>query len=108
MTNTKEFARKAAEKNGWVLQPDKDFLKSILAGLDATRKKHGYFLCPCREGWGEKDQDRDIICPCRYAHIDIEQYGQCYCGLFLSEEKASSGEAPVSIPDSRPEELYPD
>ena len=108
MISTEEFARRAAAKYGWVVQPDKGFLKKVIAGLDATNEAHGYYLCPCREGWGEREKDKDIICPCRYARADVEEFGQCYCGLFVSEEKAESGEAPEAIPDSRPDELYPD
>ena len=108
MINAEEFARKAAEKNGWALNPDGDFLAAVAKGLEASREAHGYFLCPCREGWGMRDRDRGIICPCDYAGDDIEEYGHCYCGLFFSEERAKSGEAAGSIPDRRPDELYPD
>jgi ferredoxin-thioredoxin reductase catalytic chain len=108
MPDAKEFAKRAAKKNGWILQPDAGFLKTVTAGLDETRRIHGYFLCPCREGWGEREKDRDIICPCDYAGADIEEYGQCFCGLFLSAEKARSGNAAEAIPDRRPEDLYPD
>jgi len=102
------FARKAAERNGWILQPGTDFLQTVLGGLEKTREAHGYYLCPCREGWGDIKRDRDIVCPCDYAGDDIAEYGQCYCGLFVSEEHAASGREPEAIPDRRPEELYPD
>ncbi len=103
-----EFARNAADRNGWSVQPDKAFLKTVLDGLVKTRETYGYYLCPCREGWNDRVKDRDITCPCEYASEDIDEFGHCYCGLFLSEEMAKSGQPPGAIPDRRPEELYPD
>ena len=107
-SKAEDFAAKTAAAKGWVLQTSAEFLNTVTDGLATNRERHGYYLCPCREGWGEKQKDRDIICPCEYAGPDIEEFGQCYCGLYISEEKACSGEAPTAIPDRRPEELYPD
>ena len=103
-----DFVHKAAKKNNWTLQPDKTFLQTVTDGLEKNRDSYGYYLCPCREGWGDREKDRDISCPCRYAKQDIEEYGHCYCGLFLSREAAASGKLPGAIPDRRPDELYPD
>lgn len=103
-----DFAKNAAEKNGWSVQPDPDFLKTVLDGLVKIRETYGYYLCPCREGWGDHIKDRDIICPCKYAEEDIREFGHCYCGLFLSAAEAKSGREPGAIPDRRPEALYPD
>lgn len=103
-----DFAKNAADRNGWSVQPNEVFLKTVLDGLVKTRKAYGYYLCPCREGWDNRFKDRDITCPCEYAAEDIAEYGHCYCGLFLSKEAAESGRDPDTIPDRRPEALYPD
>jgi ferredoxin-thioredoxin reductase catalytic subunit len=103
-----DFVRNAAGRNGWSVQPDEEFLNTVQLGLEKSRKMHGYYLCPCREGWGNRIKDRDITCPCEYAAQDIAEYGNCYCGLFVSEQMAASGLPPAAIPDRRPEELYPD
>jgi ferredoxin-thioredoxin reductase catalytic subunit len=108
INDIKDFAKNAAERNGWSVQPNETFLKTVLDGLIKTREAYGYYLCPCREGWGNRFKDRDITCPCEYAGEDIAEFGHCYCGLFLSAEAAESGREPEAIPDRRPESLYPD
>ena len=105
---TREFAEKVCENRGWKLNTDSEFLETVLQGLDTNRSKYGYYLCPCREGWGIRDKDRDIICPCEYAQEDIDEAGHCYCGLFLSEEFAESGNRVWAIPERRPDEFFPD
>ncbi len=107
LENVKKFAANAAEKNGWVLNPDPDFLESVVEGLYNTYLEFGYMLCPCREGWGERERDRDVICPCHYAAADVAEFGHCYCGLYVSEKFIEAGGEPGSIPERRPEELMP-
>ncbi len=108
MDDISTFAENTAERYGWSVQPDKAFLNTVLTGLVKTRKAYGYYLCPCREGWGDRKKDRDIICPCEYAEEDIAESGHCYCGLFLSHKAAEEKKEVGAIPDRRPEELYPD
>ena len=108
VNDVEEFIKKSADRNGWALQPDKTFLNTVTEGLVKTLETYGYYLCPCREGWGNRFKDRDITCPCDYAEADFKESGQCYCGLFLSKEAAAAGKTPEAIPDRRPEEKYPD
>ena len=104
----KQFAQKAAGKHGWEVQPDQDFLNAVLDGLLSNLQRLGYYQCPCRYSWDDRVKDRDIICPCSYAAEDIAEYGHCFCALFLSPEFIASGKEPGSIPERRPEELYPE
>ena len=104
---TLKFAENAASRNGWVLNPDRDFLDSVVDGLFGNYEQFGYLLCPCRESWEDREKDRDVICPCSYAADDIDEYGHCYCGLYMSEKFAGSGEYPGSIPERRNPELIP-
>jgi len=108
INDIEDFIQKSADKNGWAVQPDREFLQTVRDGLNQTLASYGYYLCPCREGWGNRFKDRDITCPCDYAEDDIKESGHCYCGLFLSREAAVSGKKPQAIPDRRPENKYPD
>ncbi len=96
------FVGRVAARNGWQLNPDTEHLASVIEGLAANRDRHGYYLCPCREGAGTFSADHDITCPCPYAALDIAEHGHCYCGLFLSDRFGQSGAAVEPIPERRP------
>lgn len=99
---TRQFIEHAARHNGWEPNPDESFREIIAEGLTTNANRHGYYLCPCRDGDGDRKADRDIVCPCIYARADIEEYGQCFCGLFLSSEKARETPPVVEqIPERR-------
>jgi ferredoxin-thioredoxin reductase catalytic subunit len=100
--DTRTFAEMVAKKQGWELHPDPSFLEMLLEGLTINFNRHGYYSCPCRDADGKKELDADIICPCDYCVPDQEEYGHCYCGLYLTREFAASGEMPRSIPERRP------
>jgi ferredoxin-thioredoxin reductase catalytic chain len=100
------FVRQVAEKQGWALSPDKPFLEHIKQGLMTTHNREGYFLCPCRDGSGLREEDEDIVCPCIYNVPDQKEYGHCFCGLFFDPEYLKNGGEFKQIPDRRPEELY--
>jgi ferredoxin-thioredoxin reductase catalytic subunit len=97
-----EFARRVASHQGWRLNPEERFRGVLIQGLQANYNRYGYFLCPCRDGAGVREQDRDIICPCAYARPDIDEYGHCFCALYLSEAFLASGREAQSIPERRP------
>lgn len=99
------FVSKVSQKQGWVPNPDQEFRKKIEEGLATNYNRYGYFLCPCRDGDGERSADRDIICPCQYNLPDQKEFGHCYCGLFFSPEFIASGKNFESIPERRPPEL---
>ncbi|MFP4178655.1 MAG: ferredoxin-thioredoxin reductase catalytic domain-containing protein [Spirochaetaceae bacterium] len=101
------FIRNTARHNGWEIVKDSDFLGYLEEGFLLNFQRYGYLQCPCREGWGEREKDRDILCPCTYSDEDIKEYGHCFCGLFLSPGYAEKGEPPMSIPERRPEEYFP-
>jgi rubrerythrin len=46
----------------------------------------------------------DIICPCDYRAPDLEDYGACYCALYVSEEIARGDKEEPVVPDRRWEE----
>ena len=100
--DTRKFVEMVADKNGWKLTRDAEFLDSIIEGLNSNYNRHGYYCCPCRDGDGIKEEDKDIICPCDYCVPDQEEYGHCYCGLYLTQYFYDSGKETQGIPERRP------
>jgi ferredoxin-thioredoxin reductase catalytic chain len=94
--------KKDAESNGYHLGPDVDFTKELIRGLIANQERYGYMACPCRLASGKKDEDLDIVCPCDYRDPDLDDFGMCYCCLYVSEKVAKGEQKTRSIPDRRP------
>jgi ferredoxin-thioredoxin reductase catalytic chain len=92
---------KEAEAAGYHLNPDLEFTKDLIKGLITNEKRYGYWACPCRLATGEKSLDLDIVCPCDYRDLDLNQHGQCYCALYVSEEIAQGLKPTSSIPERR-------
>ena len=95
------FATMVAKKQGWVLNPDAEFTKDLVEGLNTNWNRYGYFLCPCRDSDGSREADAKVICPCAPARKDVEELGHCFCALYLDPAFAASGKEPRSIPDRR-------
>jgi ferredoxin-thioredoxin reductase catalytic subunit len=94
----------AAEKNYILNVVDKERVNLLIDGLFVNLNRYGYSSCPCRFSTGDYQKDKDIICPCVYMESDVEKYGACFCGLYVSKE-VNEGKLPfVSIPESRPRE----
>jgi ferredoxin-thioredoxin reductase catalytic subunit len=91
-----------AEEMGYHLNPDLDFTRNLVRGLLVNEGRYGYHSCPCRLASGDRDDDLDIICPCDYRDQDLNDYGACYCALYVSDE-VLSGERDLSpVPERRP------
>ncbi len=97
-----EQLQKEAEEGGYHLNPDRNFTLKLVAGLLTNEKRYGYHACPCRLALGEKNKDIDIICPCYYRDSDLEEYGACYCALYVSEDWINRKIPHGSIPERRP------
>jgi len=93
---------KYAESNGYHLNPDIEFTKSLVESLLINQDRYGYWACPCRLASGVREKDEDIICPCTYRDPDLKEYGSCFCALYVSEEIKKGEKKPKSIPDRRP------
>ncbi len=107
LSDVTDFLRAVTSKQSLILNPDTEQVNTVAQGLMENYNTLGYFCCPCREPWNDRKKDRDITCPCDYCQPDVEEFGQCFCGLFVSEEAASSGMELSSIPDRRDDERYP-
>ncbi len=93
---------KEAEAGGYHLNPDTEFTKELVWGLIMNDRRYGYWACPCRLADGEKDMDRDIICPCDYRDPDLNEYGACYCALYVDDAIKKGDKEPKPIPERRP------
>jgi ferredoxin-thioredoxin reductase catalytic chain len=91
-----------AEESGYLLNPDVEHTRELVRGLLINEKRYGYWACPCRLASGDKAEDLDIICPCDYRDQDIEEYGACYCGLYVSESVFEGEKGVEPIPERRP------
>ena len=92
-----------AEKTGYILNPDEEILEGIIEGLSVNEERLGYWSCPCRVASGNRVDDIDIICPCEYRDADLEEFGRCYCALYVTQEYIDAGMPTDPIPERRPE-----
>ena len=73
-----EMLRKVQEPKGYFFNREREKVFELLDGLLINRERYGYMSCPCRLASGNRDWDRDIICPCIYREEDLRAYGRCY------------------------------
>ena len=90
-----------ARTNGYYLIPDQELLEAFLEGLKVNEERYGYPVCPCRLASGNFEFDRDIICPCDYRDPDVQEYGACYCRLYVTKTVHESKDLPT-VPERRP------
>jgi ferredoxin-thioredoxin reductase catalytic subunit len=93
------------EQSGYRLNPDEAFLQDLANGLLTNTDRYGYQACPCRLADGTLEKDLDIICPCDYRDEDLNDFGTCYCALYVDEAVASGKKDVQPIPDRRKEAL---
>lgn len=99
-----ESLRRVQEPKGYYFNKDKERTFELLHGLLQNKERYGYMVCPCRLASGDREWDKDIICPCVYRIEDVEEYGSCYCNLYVSEEW-NEGRIPHGyVPERRPPE----
>ena len=99
LEQTERFASMVAAKQGWVLNPDSGFTRSLEEGLTVNWNRYGYYLCPCRDTLGSREADAAAICPCAPSHQDVAEHGHCLCALYFSPAFAASGAPARSIPE---------
>jgi len=94
--------KREAEAAGYHLNPDGEFTLGLVTSLLINEERYGYWACPCRLASGDKAQDLDIICPCDYRDADLNEWGACYCALYVSADIAAGQRQAHSIPERRP------
>ena len=101
-----EILKKVQEPKGYFFNNDRARVFDLLEALLLNKSRYGYMCCPCRLASGDKEKDRDIICPCVYRVADVEEFGSCYCNLYVSSEW-NEGKIPERyIPERRPADKY--
>ena len=85
-----ERLEKLALTVGWALCPDLGMRDMLMEGLEAREKAYGVPVCPCVYVPPEGIPLNNVVvyhcCPCNQAPDDIENTGQCHCGLFVKSK----------------------
>ncbi|MCX7823290.1 MAG: ferredoxin:thioredoxin reductase [Syntrophobacterales bacterium] len=89
------------ESKGYFFNKDREMVLQLLQGLLINKERYGYMSCPCRLATGDREKDKDIICPCLYREPDVKEYGSCYCGLYVSKEWNEELIPHVYVPERR-------
>ncbi len=99
-----EMLKKIQEPKGYFFNKDRELVDQLLEGLLATKERQGYMTCPCRLASGDKEADKDIMCPCDYREADVTEFGSCYCSLYVTQDW-NDGKTPHEyVPERRPPE----
>lgn len=99
-----ETLRKIQEAKGYFFNRDKERTFELLEALLTNKDRYGYMGCPCRLLSEDRKRDQDIICPCVYRAPDVEEYGSCYCNLYVSKEWNEDKIPHDYVPERRPPE----
>jgi len=97
-----EKLRSEAEGSGYHLNPDSEFTRELVHSLLVNQERYGYWACPCRLAAGDKAADLDVVCPCDYRDADLNEFGSCFCALYVAQEIVDGKKQAASIPERRP------
>jgi ferredoxin-thioredoxin reductase catalytic chain len=102
-----EQLKKVQEPKGYFFNTDKALVLDLLQALQTNKERYGYMACPCRLASGDRDNDKDILCPCDYRAPDVEEFGSCYCSLYVSSDWNEGKIEKQYIPERRsPEKMF--
>jgi len=96
--------KESQEAKGIYFNKDKDLVFELLESLILNKERYGYMACPCRLACGDREKDKDITCPCEYRAPDLEEFGACFCGLYISKALHNNEMESHYIPERRPPE----
>lgn len=102
-----DMLKKVQEPKGYYFNKDKERIFELLEALIVNKKRYGYMSCPCRLAAGDRELDKDIICPCAYRAPDVEDYGSCYCNLYVSKAWNEEKVPHAYVPERRPLDKLP-
>jgi len=100
-----ESLRKLQEPKGYFFNTDPTMTTPLLESLLINKSRYGYMSCPCRLASGEREADKDIICPCVYRAADVAEFGACFCALYVSRDYNDGKVSRRTVPERRPAEL---
>jgi len=101
-----DMLKDVQEQKGYFFNRDRERTFDLIRGLLTNKDRYGYMACPCRLASGKRDKDKDIICPCAYRGPDVEEFGTCFCQLYVSREWNEERIPHVQVPERRPAERY--
>jgi ferredoxin-thioredoxin reductase catalytic subunit len=99
-----EKLRPIQEAKGYFFNADRERTLELLEALLHNKDRYGYMACPCRLAAGDREQDRDILCPCVYREPDVAEFGSCYCNLYVSQAWNDGTIPHAFVPERRPPE----
>lgn len=99
-----ETLKNIQEKKGYYFNEDNSRVMELLSGLLTNKARYGYMVCPCRLAAGDREADKDIICPCVYREPDVKEFGSCYCNLYVSKAWNDESIPHAYVPERRPPE----
>jgi ferredoxin-thioredoxin reductase catalytic subunit len=102
-----DMMKKVQEPKGYFFNKESDRVFDLLESLILNKQRYGYMGCPCRLLSGDRQADRDIICPCVYSVPDIAEFGSCYCNLYVSKAWNEGTIPHTYVPERRPPEKMP-
>ncbi len=102
-----EALKKIQEPKGYYFNKDRERTLDLLEALLINKERYGYMGCPCRLLSGDREKDKDILCPCTYREPDVKAYGSCYCNLYVTEEWNDEKISHEYVPERRPPEKLP-
>ena len=101
-----DMLRKIQEPKGYSFNRDREKTFQLLRALLVNKDRYGYMSCPCRLAAGDRERDKDIICPCVYREPDVREFGSCYCNLYVSKEWNEGSIERHLVPERRSAEHY--
>ena len=99
-----ESLKKIQEAKGYYFSNDKERVFELMEALLVNKQRYGYMVCPCRLASGNREADKDIVCPCVYRAPDVVEFGSCYCNLYVSAAWNEGKIPAVYVPERRPPE----
>ena len=101
-----EMLKRVQEPKGFYFNKDKKRVFDLLEALLLNKERYGYMCCPCRLSSGDRERDKDIICPCIYRESDVKEFGSCYCNLYVSREWNEEKIPHTYVPERRSPEKF--
>ena len=98
--------RQIQEPKGYYFNSDREKTFQLLRALLVNKDRYGYMSCPCRLAAGDREKDKDIVCPCVYREPDVQEFGSCYCNLYVSREWNEGAIERHLVPERRSAEHY--
>lgn len=96
--------KKIQEAKGYYFSNDQQHVYELLDSLLLNKDRYGYMVCPCRLASGDREADKDIVCPCVYREPDVKEFGSCYCNLYVSKAWNDGTISHEYVPERRPPE----